>query len=174
MKQKYLALIGLVSFVIIGCNNAGLSEQTNESSIAEATPILETPANVETPANLVQKNTNAKSGTFVAGEHSTEGTVRIVTEDGQSTLELDQAFKTSEMGPDLVVVLHRSDNVIGSTTPPAYPLKEGDYVVIAPLKKFSGTQSYKIPNDVNLENYKSVAIWCRKFNATFGAAKLET
>ena len=111
-----------------------------------------------------------KSGTFVAGEHPTTGTASVVNKNGKSFLELDRSFKTSNMGPDLVVILHRSDNVIASTKPPAYPLRQGEYVILAPLKKFSGTQSYAIPNNINLTDYKSAAIWCRKFNATFGAA----
>ena len=74
------------------------------------------------------------------------------------------------IGPDLVVVLHRSNNVLGSTKPPSYPLKEGEYIVLAPLQKFNGTQSYAIPSNVNLKDFQSAVIWCRKFNATFGAA----
>jgi hypothetical protein len=76
------------------------------------------------------------------------------------------------LGPDLVVILHRSEDVIGSTTPPAYPINEGDYVVLAPLQQFKGAQSYPIPDTINLADYRSVGIWCRKFNATFGAAAL--
>ncbi|HYX14670.1 MAG TPA: DM13 domain-containing protein, partial [Nostoc sp.] len=41
-----------------------------------------------------------------------------------------------------------------------------------PLKKYSGAQTYSIPQSINLADYKSAAIWCRKFNATFGAANL--
>lgn len=165
MKFKVLVWVGLVSLLTIGCQQGVSVNQPSESSVAQATssPVVET-----------STSSTPKSGTFVSGEHPTEGTVRIVTQNNQSVLELDQAFKTSEMGPDLVVILHRSENVIGSTKPPAYALKEGDYVVLAPLKKFSGAQSYPIPNNINLENYKSAAIWCRKFNATFGAAQLSS
>ncbi|QFS50730.1 hypothetical protein GXM_08224 [Nostoc sphaeroides CCNUC1] len=113
-----------------------------------------------------------KSGTFVSGEQKTQGKVSITTKDGKSFLELDESFKTSESGPDLVVILHRSDNVINSTKPPSYPLKNGDYFILAPLQKYSGAQTYSIPQNINLADYKSAAIWCRKFNATFGAASL--
>jgi hypothetical protein len=82
------------------------------------------------------------------------------------------AFKTSTSGPDLVVILHRSADVIGSTPPPAFPIKEGDYTLLAPLKSYTGAQSYPIPDDLNLADFKSAAIWCRRFNATFGAARL--
>lgn len=111
-----------------------------------------------------------KSGRFQSGEHPTQGTVRIITQNGKTFLELDQGFKTSSAGPDLVVALHRSGNVLGSTTPPAYPLKQGEYVVLAPLRKFNGAQRYAIPANLNLANFQSAVIWCRQFNATFGAA----
>ncbi|HEY9646457.1 MAG TPA: DM13 domain-containing protein, partial [Chroococcidiopsis sp.] len=76
-------------------------------------------------------------------------------------------------GPDLVVILHRLPDVLGSTEPPAYAIQEGDYVVLAPLQSFRGAQRYTVPADIDLSNYASVAIWCRRFNATFGAAVLQ-
>lgn len=115
-----------------------------------------------------------QSGTFESGEHETKGTVQIIRENDKRYLELGADFETFDMGPDLVVILHRLTDVIGSTQPPAYAIKEGDYVILAPLKEFSGSQRYEIPDSVNLEDYGSVAIWCRKFNATFGAATLST
>nr|WP_322721850.1 DM13 domain-containing protein [Nostoc sp. ChiQUE02]MDZ8234968.1 DM13 domain-containing protein [Nostoc sp. ChiQUE02] len=121
-----------------------------------------------------QDSTAMKSGNFVSGEHTTQGTVSITTKDGKLFLELEQSFKTSESGPDLVVSLHRSDNVIGSTKPPSCPLKTGEYIILAHLNKYNGAQIYSIPNNINLADYKSAAIWCRQFNATFGAAKLSS
>ncbi|MGG6242323.1 DM13 domain-containing protein [Nodosilinea sp. AN01ver1] len=113
-----------------------------------------------------------KSGSFVSGEHETSGGAQIIDDGDQFILELDETFQTSSMGPDLVVVLHRSEDVIGSTEPPAFPLQEGDYVFLAELESFSGAQRYAIPADVNLDDYQSAVIWCRRFNATFGAATL--
>jgi hypothetical protein len=68
--------------------------------------------------------------------------------------------------------LHRSGNVLGTTQAPNYALKSGDYIVLSRLRKFSGAQRYAIPANINLANYRSAAIWCRKFNATFGVAPL--
>jgi hypothetical protein len=87
-------------------------------------------------------------------------------------LVFDEAFSTSD-GPDLVVVLHRSANLVAESTPPAYPLNEADYVVIAPLTSTTGTQEYVIPAEIDLSAFESVAIWCQAFNATFGAATLQ-
>nr|WP_198648332.1 DM13 domain-containing protein [Cyanothece sp. BG0011] len=36
-----------------------------------------------------------------------------------------------------------------------------------------GMQRYVVPEGINIANYKSVAIWCRKFNATFGSAVIQ-
>jgi len=108
----------------------------------------------------------------VSGEHETKGTASIIRENDKNYLQLGEDFTTFDMGPDLVVILHRSEDVIGSTEPPAYALNEKDYVILADLKEFSGTQRYEIPDNINLEDYPSAAIWCRQFNATFGAARL--
>jgi hypothetical protein len=168
MRLQHLVLLCLVSLLTLGCNKelSGERGSTNTSDRSAPSPVVET-----TPAPA---STTIKSGVFVSGEHPTEGTARIVTKNGKRYLELDQGFKTSELGPDLVVILHRSNNVIGSTRPPAYPLKKGDYLVLAPLKKFSGAQSYSIPEAISLNDYKSAGIWCRKFNATFGAAQFSS
>lgn len=112
------------------------------------------------------------SGTFISGEHPTEGTVHIVVESEQRFVELQPDFKTSHLGPDLRVVLHRLEDVIGSTTPPDFPIKEQELFLLDRLQSFTGKQRYLIPSWINLANYPSVAIWCYAFNATFGAAKL--
>lgn len=112
-----------------------------------------------------------KAGNFRSGEHPTQGTARVVSKNGKFVLELGAGFKT-DRGPDLVVALHRSANVLSSTNPPAYPIKRGDYVVLAPLRRVNGAQSYALPSNVNPAAYKSVVIWCRQFNATFGTATL--
>jgi hypothetical protein len=170
LQRQHLALLFLVSLLTLGCNKGVSSHQPSESAVQQTAQSSIDEASTKDST----KSAKLRSGTFVSGEHATQGTVRILTQNGKHSLELDQAFKTSEMGPDLVVILHRSANVIGSTKPPAYSLKKGDYTIIAPLKKFSGAQSYSIPQTIKLDNYQSVAIWCRKFNATFGAAKLSS
>jgi len=174
MKLSKLIAIAfcLLPFALISCaresnikQSVGDSPSKNSESQSAQIETATQPANTATVGTI-------KTGEFESGEHPTQGGVRVVNENGQTFLELNQEFMTSDMGPDLVVILHRSDNVLGSTKPPAYSLKEGDYVILAPLQKFSGTQQYTIPTSVDLSKYRSAAIWCRKFNATFGAAKL--
>ncbi|MEH2188807.1 MAG: DM13 domain-containing protein [Nostoc sp.] len=174
MKLRHLLILGLSSLVMVGCVPEVSKNQANESPIAVNASVTVSSTQAKPLANSVQSldSTAIKSGTFVSGEQKTQGKVSITTKDGKSFLELDESFKTSESGPDLVVILHRSDNVINSTKPPSYSLKSGDYFILAPLQKYRGAQTYSIPQSINLADYKSIAIWCRKFNATFGAASL--
>ncbi|MTJ49566.1 DM13 domain-containing protein [Dolichospermum sp. UHCC 0259] len=172
MKLSHLLTLSLSSFVIFSCVQEGSNNQSNANPLASNTSIRNSSIQTDSLAQS-EKSQDAKvisSGAFVSGEHTTQGAVSIMTKNGKSFLELNQSFKTSKSGPDLVVILHRSNDVINSTKPPAYPLKRGDYFVLAPLKKYSGSQVYSIPDTIKLTDYKSVGIWCRKFNATFGAA----
>lgn len=162
------------------------------SAIASCTPAEPTPPQTAVPSSsekiatqdpapdsntveetsISQQNSQLTvTGTFVAGEHPTTGTVRIVEENGQQYVELGEDFQT-DSGPDLVVILHQSNDVIGGSAPPAYGIEEGSYVTLAPLQAVNGIQRYGIPATVELADYGSVAIWCRQFNATFGAASL--
>jgi Electron transfer DM13 len=176
--MKYLRFLMVTGFItavsLLGCANGAVTEQSVSSSKSESSvstaPVINSPSPPETQSSQASV---LRSGKFVDGEHPTQGTVRIVMENNQRLLELDQAFTTSTSGPDLVVILHRLADVIGSTKPPAFPIKEGDYVLLAPLKSYSGTQRYLIPANLKLNDFKSAAIWCRKFNATFGSATLK-
>lgn len=173
MKTRHLLTLGFAATFMVSCAGNLPATQSDTGPMSEKPAVEANSASSETQAaDQLAKQVKSQSGSFVSGEHRTEGTVQVGMKDGKTFVELGQGFKTSEMGPDLVVALHRSTDVIGSTKPPAYPLKEGEYVVIAPLKKFSGAQSYEIPKSIDLGSYQSVVIWCRKFNATFGAATL--
>ncbi|MBW4692763.1 MAG: DM13 domain-containing protein [Lyngbya sp. HA4199-MV5] len=166
------AIVLYIAVMMAGCTTQ-TAKQTTESPAASTPAEAAVPqASPSTQAQQSTASTAQRSGRFVSGEHETTGTARIVTANGKQTLELDQSFKTSTQGPDLFVILHRSDHVLKTTKPPAYPLQQQDYVVVSPLQKYSGAQQYTIPNTIQLANYKSVVIWCRSFNATFGVAQL--
>lgn len=106
------------------------------------------------------------SGAFVAGEAPSTGTARIITEDGHRYLELDAAFSTSNMGPDLHVLLD------SATQPPKSYDNLGSAVNLGKLHSPSGAQRYPIPDVIDLASFKTVVIWCRMANATFAYAPL--
>jgi hypothetical protein len=149
MRLRYLAIFCIMAILTIGCNK----EVNSTPTANQPQPI----ANVATPI--------AQSESFKNSEHTTQGKVSIITENGNKYLEFDKNFKT-ENGPDLVVILYRGD------VPPKYSINNKDYVSIASLQKNTGSQLYALPKNVKLSDFGSVAIWCRRFNATFGYASL--
>jgi hypothetical protein len=176
MKSRRFILVASLSFTVslLGCTRGTATQQSGSNAVCENPKSNDPVANSPSPKTAQSPQVSVlRSGKFVDGEHPTRGSVRIIKQNNQRLLELDQTFATSTSGPDLVVILHRLADVIGSTTPPAYPIKEGDYVLLAPLKSYNGTQSYLIPASLNLDDFKSAVIWCRRFNATFGAATLK-
>ncbi|GBO52597.1 hypothetical protein APA_266 [Pseudanabaena sp. lw0831] len=167
MIAKNLSLATAAVVLILGCASIPTNSQKTSQAEAISTPAASAPLETNTKAN-----TKSRSGSFISAEHTTNGKASIVQENGTYFIELNEGFKTSENGPDLFVVLHRSPNILNISKPPDFAIAEGDYALIAPLKSFNGKQRYEIPKNVQPDSYKSVAIWCRKFNATFGFAPL--
>jgi len=96
--------------------------------------------------------------------HAGTGSVLIVElEDGSRVVRFEDLDESN--GPDLVVILSTSDLIAERD---AYHL--GGFVDIGELKGNQGNQNYVIPDDVDLTEYTTVAIWCRRFNYTFNAA----
>jgi hypothetical protein len=152
MKFKLLVILGFTSLLMGSC--------TNEVSSNPPNPIpAVTSATTET--------TSTGAGKFQALEYPTTGNVSIVNENGKRFLVFDENFKT-DSGPDLFVILHRNSTV------PASGVREKDYVQLARLQKINGTQRYVIPTNVELADFRSVAVWCKQFNATFGFAPLSS
>ncbi|MEO0490617.1 MAG: DM13 domain-containing protein [Cyanobacteria bacterium J06659_2] len=182
MVRQWLIALGLASSMLVGCtptttpnavetppDSSAIADEAASSAQTEPSP---TPtAAVEPTEPVTADHAPDRSGTFVSAEHPTQGTARLVSTPSGTVLEFEEDFQTDN-GPDLVVVLHTAVDVIGSTTPPAYPLQESDYITIAPLQSVQGMQQYAIPDTIELSAYQSVAIWCQQFNATFGAASL--
>ncbi|MBD2296254.1 DM13 domain-containing protein [Anabaena sphaerica FACHB-251] len=148
MKFPHLAIFTLFTLLTVSCGKEVTS-----------TPIDNKPESVRNVTTSV-----VESGNFKTLEHSTQGKVSVISDNGISYLQFNQSFKT-DSGPDLVVILHRG-NV------PSKSLKEQEYVSVAKLQNIKGSQRYALPKNVNLADFNSVAIWCRKFNVTFGYASL--
>ena len=109
------------------------------------------------------------TGNFTGIAHKTTGRALILrTADGGHVLRLED-FHTSN-GPDVRVYLVKGNN--GTNT--AFIKAGGDnFVDLGALKGNIGDQNYTIPANVNLDEYKSVSIWCRRFTVNFAGASLE-
>ena len=109
------------------------------------------------------------TGRLEGNAHQTSGRATIYkTSDGKQYLRLTD-FTTSN-GPDVHVVLVRSDDkgldqeiVKGNL----------DSVELGSLKGNQGDQNYDLPASVDLNRYNAVTIYCERFHAVFGVARLE-
>ena len=101
--------------------------------------------------------------------HETSGRATIYrTADGQQYLRLSD-FMTSN-GPDVHVLLLRADDQALKQE----IVKGGlESVELGSLKGNQGDQNYDLPAAVDLNQYQAVAIYCERFHAIFGVAKLE-
>jgi len=110
-----------------------------------------------------------RHGGFISHEHDTSGLARVVLNvDGSHALEL-VGLDTSN-GPDLRVWL--SDQPVRSGTAGWRVFDDGKWVELGKLKGNKGDQTYVIPAGTDLDQFESVAIWCKRFSVSFGAASL--
>ncbi|AVV45140.1 electron transporter [Streptomyces sp. P3] len=109
------------------------------------------------------------SGHLISHEHATSGTVKLVRLlDGSHVVRLEN-LDTSN-GPDLRVWL--TDAQVKPGEAGWHVFDDGKYVSLGRLKGNKGSQNYALPRDVNPSNYRSVSIWCDRFDVSFGAAEL--
>lgn len=115
-------------------------------------------------STLIAQTQTESQFVTVEKDHATSGTVSIIEKDGKQFIQIEDNFKTAE-GPDVEIILHKNS---------AIPLniKEENYITIAPIQSFSGSQIYEIPKGVDLNDYGAVGVWCQEFNITFGYAQL--
>jgi hypothetical protein len=106
-------------------------------------------------------------GGFGGLEHETAGMALIVElEDGSRFLRL-QDLETSN-GPDLRVIL--TDQPVSEDWD---VWDDGEYVDLGALKGNLGSSNYEIPANVDLRDFETAVIWCRRFSVGFGVAPLE-
>lgn len=163
--KKQLIPFGIISSIALALPLAAQALQPITSGGQYMNPSQSTvmPSN-----NSVAQSTKiAASGTFVAAEQPTSGTARIAVENGKRYLVFDSRFSTSNQGPDLHVVLDPDGK------PPAQYSDSTRFINLGKLQKTTGEQRYPIPATVDLSKFKSVGIWCRMANATFGYASLQ-
>ncbi len=101
--------------------------------------------------------------------HQTSGRATIYkTTDGKEYLRLSD-FTTSN-GPDVHVLLVRAHD-----RPLEEEIVKGDLdsVELGTLKGNQGDQNYDLPAGTDLNKYQAVAIYCKRFHAIFGVARLE-
>jgi len=99
---------------------------------------------------------------FVKKRYNIKGSWNVREQDGQTVIQFNDDFKTKG-GPDLKIYL--SSKTLSE-------LDSGDVedtsVKLSVLKSNKGAQSYILPADLNLSDYKSVVIHCEAFSVLWG------
>jgi hypothetical protein len=108
------------------------------------------------------------TGTFHGAAHPTSGRATIYSLSGKKTLRLTH-FKTSN-GPDVHVVLIAATDAQDDEK---FFDKSVERVELGKLKGNEGDQNYDIPAGTDLSKFKTVSIYCVRYNANFGTAPLE-
>ncbi len=102
---------------------------------------------------------------FVSLDHSTSGSLLILQDaDGRRFARIEEL--ATDQGPDVFVYL--STNAIDGPE----EAFDDDYVNLGGLQGNLGNQNYEIPTDTDLTRYRSLVIWCDRFDSAFGAAPL--
>lgn len=106
------------------------------------------------------------SGMFHGVAHETQGTATVYRlEGGKRVLRLTD-FHTSN-GPDVQVYLVAAGDATDNET-----VTRAGFVHLGALKGNQGDQNYELPADLDLDKYRAVTIWCRRFGVNFGTAPL--
>lgn len=142
-----VAVVGVGAWYLFRPERAFLDERVSEPSPAETPTVL-------------------FAGRFRPEAHKGEGVAQVLElSDGQRVLRFT-AFETLN-GPDLRVYLLGAPAVRGDSD-----LEAAGYLDLGPLKGNVGDQNYVMPPGTELQRYRAVSIWCRRFGVNFATAEL--
>src|SRR5580698_9320624 len=101
-----------------------------------------------------------ETGTFHGQVHSTSGRVTIYKTHDKEILRITN-FKTSN-GPDVHVILIAADDAKDDDN---FLKSNVERVELGPLKGNEGDQNYDVPAGTDLSKFRTVVIYCERFNA---------
>lgn len=173
-KRRWIWLVVAVVVVVGGIAFWAFAPWTLfvDKQVDEALPSVSAPAPTESPdptASQKPRPTGPETlanGKFQSYEHETTGSASLIRLANGDVVVRLAPFATSN-GPDVRVWLseRKADNAGGANG--------GKYLDLGALKGNIGNQNYQVPKSANVDEYKSVVIWCRRFSVAFGAASVE-
>jgi len=124
------------------------------------------PAAEATTGSSALESAVVASGQFHGVAHETSGLATIHRlPDGRQVLRFTN-FATSN-GPDVNVYLVAAADARDNATVPS-----AGFISLGPIKGNVGDQNYDLPEGIDLNKYRAVTIWCRRFAVNFGTAPL--
>ena len=107
-------------------------------------------------------------GGFHGVAHETKGTATVYRlPDGKRVLRFTN-FETSN-GPDVNVYLVAANDANDNDT-----VTNAGFVSLGPIRGNQGDQNYELPENLDLNQYRAVTVWCKRFGVNFGTAPLTT
>jgi len=105
-------------------------------------------------------------GNFHEVAHPAKGTATVYKlPEGKRILRFTD-FEVSN-GPDVVVYISAIDDANDNET-----VKNSKFIFLGSIKGNIGDQNYELPDDLDLNVYRSVVIWCKRFGVNFAVAPL--
>jgi Electron transfer DM13/Bacterial Ig-like domain (group 2) len=139
------------------------SDNTNLVSISatgEITGLGYGTANIKATVEGIQSNISMvqviRIGNFANGG---VGTAKLKIENGVLKLQTSSNFSVSGGAPDLRIYLSNSNNATGA-------------LEIATLNQRSGMQTWNLPSNVSITQYRYALVWCKQFGGVYGLADL--
>lgn len=108
--------------------------------------------------SLVSTARNIMEGNFIPGAHEVSGKAVVIENENKKILRFEN-FETIN-GPDLFIYLS-SD------------LDNKEFIDLGKIKATKGNVNYQLPENVDLEKYNKVLVWCRAFRILFSYAELK-
>jgi hypothetical protein len=131
-------------------------------TVNEALPVAATAGRASKDA----QSTVLATGRFHSVSHETSGVATIhQLSEGQRLVRLS-AFETSN-GPDVRVYLIAAQDATDNEI-----VTRAGFIDLGAMKGNKGDQNYEVPANVDLSQYQSVTIWCRRFGVNFATAPL--
>lgn len=131
-----------------------------DSKVNESLPDISKATQTNSPTVLFE-------GEFHGVAHDANGTAQVYSLGNKKRVLRFTNFKVSN-GPDVVVYLIALDDANDSKT-----VKDAEFIMLGELKGNIGDQNYDVPEDVDLNKYRAVTIWCRRFGVNFATAPLK-
>ena len=141
------AALGLVGWYFFRPERAFVDARVSEPSPAATTSVL-------------------LEGKFAPRAHEGRGTAQLMQLPGGQRVLRFTGFETSN-GPDVRIYLLGTPNAESNAD-----LENVGFVDLGPMKGNVGDQNYDVPASVDLERYRAVSVWCRRFAVNFAVATL--
>ncbi len=170
MKKNIIKLL-LVAIFSVGLIACSAQETQQSSQQSSSSVVSQVPESSSVPASesssqqtqdvTTQEVTVLKTATIQDGDHDVSATIEFMS-DGTFTAK---GFTYDGKAPDTYIALGSYDD-------------EGEFVyeaLVSPIIEGAYDNqdiSFSLPEDIALEDYTAVSVWCHRFTEDFGSAEL--